>query len=176
MACLGGTPKEPKPWYRYYPDGESVRQSGRICNRTEPTQLHTSRRSCAGCPAFRGLRWDGLVADGLGTDRVSPFGLSVDEHNRYQEAVDQQLYDEETYLIQLWYSRQMREVIQHPDGTHQVIVGIGERSLLMIGDPDALERHATRAREWRAKHPGADRRKRKRADYMRAYRLRKAGA
>jgi hypothetical protein len=58
-----------------------------------------------------------------------------------------------------------------------VIVGIGDRGLRKIGDPDALKRHADRQREWRAAHPGADKRKRSRADYMREYRAKqKVGA
>lgn len=173
MSCLGGTTKEPRIWYRYYPDGRDERTDGRVCNRTEPWQQHTSRRSCAACPAFRGLRWDGTVADGLGTDRLSPFGLSPDEHRRYQEAVEQQIYDDETWLMEVWYARQERELVTRPDGTHQILPGIGQRGLRMVGDDDALERDAAKSRAWRQAHPGADQRKRKRAAYMRAYRLRR---
>ena len=176
MSCLGGTAEEPKAWMRYFPDERVERINGRVCTGKRFTNPHTSRSGCAACPAFRGLRWDGTVADGLGTDRMSPFGLSLDEHKRYQEAVDQQIYDDETWLMQLWYSRQERELHQRPDGRHYILTGIGHRGLLMIGDPDALDQHAATAREWRTSHPGADQRKRKRADYMRGYRLRKAGA
>jgi len=152
---------------RYFPDERVERTNGRVCSRTNP---HTSRRGCAACPAFRGLRWDGTVADGLGTDHVSPFGLSLDEHSRYQQAVEQQVYDDETWLMDLWYSRQERELHQRADGRHYITVGIGQRGLRAIGDPDVMDRDAARSREWRAAHPGADQRKRSRVAYMRSYR------
>jgi len=173
MSCLGGTTKEPKTWFRYYPDGRDERTDGRVCNRTEVWQQHTSRRSCSACPAFRGLRWDGTVANGLGTDQMTPMGLSPDEHKRYQAAIDAQQYDEDPELLWAWYGRQDRELVTNPDGTHRVNVGIGERGLRRIEDPDAVDRYNARQREWRAAHPGLDKRgHRDRAAYMREYRKR----
>ncbi len=171
MSCLGGTPERPKPWVRYRPDGTVIRERGRICQRTQP---RTSRRKCAACPAFRGIRWDGVVANGLAPDD-SPVGLSLAEHEAYQRALDAALYDDDDELMFAFMGRMTRELVTRPDGTHTVIVGIGERGLLRIGDPDAMDRHAARMRTWRKAHPGSDRRRRKRdrAAYMRAYRAKR---
>ena len=114
------------------------------------------------------------MANGLGTDQMTPFGLTVDESERYEAAMEASLIDDDDEPLFVWYGRQDRELKTNPDGTHQVLVGIGERGLRRIGDPDAKERHAARQREWRSSHPGADKRKRKRdrAAYMRDYRKR----
>jgi hypothetical protein len=102
-------------------------------------------------------------------------GLTVDEWERYEAALMADQIDEDPEPLWAWYARQDRELVTYPDGTHRVIVGIGERGLRRIGDPDALDRHAARQREWRATHPGSDKRKRghrDRAEYMREYRKR----
>jgi hypothetical protein len=177
MACLGGTYEHPKPWMRHWPDGRVQRIDGRIC--TDKKRLlnpHTSRRSCAGCPAFRGLRWDGTVANGLGTDNETPVGLSIDESARYEEAMDAALIEDDYEPLFGWLSRQDRELVTNPDGTHHVIVGIGERGLRRIGDPGATERAAAYMREYRKSHPDPRtyaERKDDRAAYMRSYRARK---
>lgn len=173
MACLGGTEKEPRLWVRYYPDGRTDRVDGRICTGKRRANPHTSRRSCAACPAFRGLRWDGTVANGLGTDEMTPMGLTVDEWERYEAALMSKEIDDDDEPLWAWYSRQDRELKTNSDGTHRVLVGIGERGLRKIGDPDAIDRYNARQREWRSSHPGSDRRGyRDRAAYMREYRKR----
>jgi len=173
MSCLGGTTKEPNTWFRYYPDGRDERTDGRICNRVSPREQRTSRVACSGCPAFRGLRWDGTVANGLGTDQMTPTGLTPDEHKRYQAALMANGIDEDPEPLWAWYRRQDRELVTNPDGTHSVFVGPGERTLRRIGDPDALERYAARQRDRRSAHPGLDKRgHRDRAAYMQEYRKR----
>jgi hypothetical protein len=115
------------------------------------------------------------VANGLGTDQETPIGLKPDEHRRYQDALNASLIDEDPEPLFAWFRRQERELITYPDGSHVIVVGPGERTLRVYGDPDAQERYAVRQREWRAAHPGADKRKRghrDRAAYMREYRAR----
>jgi hypothetical protein len=175
MACLGGTRDEPRIWWRYNAAGEFVRVEGRICqgNPKRYNNPHTSRRGCAECPAFRGLRWDERVKNGLAPDG-SPVALSSAEHGRYQLAIEASWDDDMEPLFA--FERSMdREAIQRTDGTWQVKAGWGERTLLRIGDPDATERRAAYLRKWRESHP--DTRKRDRAAYMRDYRSRqKQGA
>jgi hypothetical protein len=147
-----------------------------VNNKKRYNNPRTSRRLCAECPAFRGLRYDGKVANGLNV-LDDPIGLTLEEHERYEAAMDALNFDDDFGPLGLFLSRQERELVEHSDGTHHVIAGIGEQGLRRIGDPDALDRHAERMRAWRAAHPGADRRKRDRAAYMREYRRRaKAGA
>lgn len=176
MACLGGTRDEPRVWMHYRADGEVVRQNGRICTGKRLANPHTSRRACAECPAFRGLRWDGKVANGMSPDD-RPHGLTVEESARWEAAVFAAELDDDWEPMFAFMARQERELIELGDGRHAVVPGIGERGLRRIGDPGALDRHAEKMREWRAAHPGYDTRKRDRAAYMRDYRARqKAGA
>ena len=178
VSCLGGTAEEPRVWVRYYSDGRTEEVDGRICTGYRKASAHTSRRLCAACPAFRGLRWDGTVSNGLSVDGLTPFGLSRDEAARYEAAIEAQQFDGDDEPLFVWYGRQDRELVTNSDGTHRVFVGIGERGLRRIGDPDAVDRYAALRREWRAAHPGEDKRQRghrDRAAYMREYRKRKKG-
>lgn len=166
MACLGGTPAEPRIWFRYKHE-RFERHDGRICRRMNP---RTSKRFCQGCPAFRGISWDGTVVNGLAPDE-SPYGLSASEHEQYQQALMDALIDDDFLPLSLFVSRMQREI--GDDGVPRR--ALGQRVLMMVGDPAALAHHAKQLREYRANHPGLDKRKRKRdrTAYMRDYRARR---
>lgn len=136
MSCLGGTPDEPRRWFRYQ-QGEAVPMDGRHCTRTHP---FTSRRVCSSCPAFRGTRSDGTLATGL-FPSGEPYGLRPDEHEAYQAAVDAALFDDDFSLVGLFEARMLE--------------GIGDKTLLRIGDPDALARRAEYARKYRKQRGNA---------------------
>lgn len=176
MACLAGTVENPRPWMRYWKDREPERFEGRICNRTNP---RTNRNQCSVCPAFRGVRYDTVLATGLDVDD-EPYGLSIEEHHEYQRALEAKFIDDASDPLAVFLSRMQLEATKDPlTGRWQVTHGIGARTLAMIGDPSGLAVQAAKSREWRAAHPGADKRvrKRDRAAYMRDYRARqKAGA
>jgi len=123
MACLGGTRDEPKPWIHYRSGEEPTRVEGRICvgNPKRYNNPHTSRRGCAECPAFRGLRWDGKVANGLNIID-EPVGLTIEEAKRYDEAMDALAFEDEFDLLGAFLARQERELVQHEDGTHTTSV------------------------------------------------------
>jgi len=206
MSCLGGTPDEPRIWHRYRYDSTTgavypERVDGRICTRTNP---RTSRNGCAGCVAFRGLKYGAAdegpkalervvssqVVNGLVGGNGQPYALSDMEHRQYQDAINGSLTEAELMdwlldhdepppgdgaKLALFYSRMERE-FRVIDGSRVVVSGMGKRTLRSpaIGDPLAMDLHAEDMRRWRADHPGAD--KRKRAAYMRGYRARqKAG-
>ena len=165
MSCLGGTPDDPKPWYRYRPDGSVERILGRWCARTNP---RTSRRTCASCPAFRGLRWDGQVATGIVGDQ--PYGLSESEHEAYTAALNEAFIEDDFLPLRAFLSSMESEVVETRTG-RAVVAGIGARGMRAIGDPDALEAEARRMAAYRAAHPDYAARNRERTrERMRALR------
>lgn len=154
MSCLGGTREEPRDWVRISPDGEETPMTGRFaCNVVGP---RTSRRKCSGCPAYRGIRRDGSTATGLAPDGT-PYALRPAELEQYRAALEAALVDDDFDGIAAFEAR-MTE-------------GIGDRTLLQLGDPGALDRLASRVRGWRSRN--RDRAKALNAAHNRAYRARR---
>ena len=152
MACIAGTVEKPLPWIRFR-GGEAVELDGRWCDRLQP---YTNRRSCASCPAYRGVRWDGSVATGLAPNG-DPIGLRPDEYAAWQAAQDAALIDDDFAPLGRFADR--------------VAGGMGTQALARIGDPDALETLAVRVRDWRAANP--DRARELTREHVRAYRARR---
>lgn len=195
MACLGGDPVDPRArgeawfdnlpriWVWYDADESTTEMEGRICTRgPQKKRKHTSPATCSSCIAYRGLRENGTVADGLDGSHTRPVALSLDEDRRYRAAVELANYEDDWSLLAVFFSRQERTVEVGPDGRRRIMAGTGERTRRLVEeDEDAIARHAASLRDWRAAHPGHDTRKYSdrpsRAAYMRAYRARqKAGA
>lgn len=80
MACLGGTPEDPREWVWVAPEAD--RQiTGRICERMAP---RTSKAYCYACPAFRGMDREGNLQTGVAPNG-EPIGFSRDEYELWQD-------------------------------------------------------------------------------------------
>lgn len=167
MACIAGTIRDPRVWYTR--DGE--RRVGRWCMRlSDATSVRTrngplrpgqTARSCSGCPCYRGIERDGSLVDGLtGVDDPVMFAYTEKEWN---------LLLDEGYEALIAYKDRLAAV-----STIARTPGMVE---LLLEDEEVEEvREYVRdgVRRWRARNPGADKRKRDRAAYFREYRKRKA--
>jgi len=145
VSCLGGTWEDPRPWIRF--DGgvpvSGETILGRICDPKTMPWASTLRRKCHGCPAYRGKDWSGQIVGTLAPDGSTIMSLKLAEYEQYVNWVEEEMEPEKFYA---WLE----------EGTR----GISE------------EAQAAYMRKWRAEHPGYDKRKRSRAEYMREYRRR----
>lgn len=148
MACLGGTVEDPRWWFRYRGDGTFEKIDGRWCARTKSW---TSREFCTPCPAFRGIKRDGRVGNGLAPNDA-PYGLSADEHERYQHAMEEVLIEDNFIPLGIFLDRQVREIVV-VNGKRSVVSGVGLRGRRRMGEPIALEIEAARVAGFRKAHP-----------------------
>lgn len=155
MTCIAGSVERPRTWIRFA-SGEPVTQEGRWCDRLQP---FTNRTSCASCPAYRGIRYDGSVATGV-TPSGDPVGLTPSEHEAWQLAQDAMLIEDDFSRIGAWLDR--------------MNASMGTQALARIGEPEALAVLADRVRDWRANHP--DRARELNREHARAYRQRRREA
>lgn len=153
MPCIAGKQEDPREWIRFV-GGEPVPQYGRPCTRT---QWRTDRLACSSCPAFRGRRWDGTTATGLNVDG-SPYGLTADEYQRWAAAMEVALIEDDFTQVARFEDSMMGEV--------------GERTLRMIGDPEATERWAEYHRAYRRRMDDAQRERQREATRRRVARWR----
>ncbi len=147
MSCLGGTWQEPREWMRFI-NGDPTRelQLGRVCDETIMPWASTKTRLCSGCPAYRGPTVDGGRQEVLAPDMMTINSLSKSEWEQYEKWVEEEFEPERFYA--------------YLEGG---VKGWTE------------EQRASYMQQWRAEHPGYDKRKRtSRAAYMRGYRQRKA--
>ena len=160
------------------------------------------KRAPRGGARIRGLAaregvLDPQPANGLVNGVGDPYGLSASEHEQYQgtfvgmsedelmewlledhddEAPPEAGQDLELYAL---FLERMSRTYEERDGRRVVKVGMGARAL-RSPEQEGTELHATAKamhaadmRQWRAEHPGEDKRKRDRAAYMREYRRRR---
>jgi hypothetical protein len=145
MSCLGGTWGQPEDWVRFRGGVPATGETitGRVCDQTIMPDDRTRPKMCHGCPAYRGRLPDGGVQWILNPDD-SLNSLKLTEYEQYVKWIEEEFEPEQFYA---WL-----------DGG---VKGWTE------------ERQAEYMRQWRAKHPGYDKRnnrKRFRAAYMRNYR------
>lgn len=153
-SCLGGTVEGPKRWWRLTADGY-IQLEGRICDRTTP---RTDPAGCWPCVAYRGKAQVPYGSRKAGRSfehskpyfdpRGDPYAMTDAEHAEYEDALEATYDDDFTRLG--WV---LDRIAARVHGGQPV----SERALRWIGDPDALERHATRVMEWREAHPEATR-------------------
>lgn len=159
-TCLAGSLTDPRVWYRNLGDGTYVEFHGRqnmnphavvsgepkrqfICDLRQRDPIET----CRPCVAYRSRKDDiRMVAD-------LPTSLTSDEYDLMAEGETDAFYaridsGHTVATLARWYP-----------------------SSADVDDTVAEYRNET-SRRWRAAHPGADKRKRSRAEYMRDYRKR----
>lgn len=170
MACVGGTIREPRLWYTR--DGIPVtgrRPSGReyCLRRSDNTSVAVrvgrgwqNNRSCNGCPLYRGIDAFGQVADGYTPDRQWVVSFTEAEYEAYMDDGWEGVvaYKERTTVPVSTMARQP---------------WLPALDLLTDDEEEAVREYRRDAvRRWRARNPGADKRRRDRAAYFREYRKR----
>ncbi len=165
MACIAGTVDNPKLWYTK--DGWPVvgrrPDGGAYCPRRSPyTSVSLAHRrvghklaSCNGCPCFRGVDAFGVLQEGYTPDMRYVTSFTEAEWEKWTEL------DFDWPAFMAW-----------KDQTARAPSSIARRGRFALTDEQvdvARAYGAEQQRRWRAAHPGADKRKRNRRDYMREY-------
>jgi hypothetical protein len=159
-VCLAGSLTYPRIWYRNLGDGTYQEFHGRqnmnpgavaagepkrefICNVRQIDPIET----CRPCAAYRNR------ADGIRMIAEAPTSLTSDEYALLADG------DTEAFYARIDSGRTVATLARwYPSAAD-------------VDDAVAEYRNET-SRRWRAAHPGADKRKRNRAEYMRDYRKR----
>lgn len=161
-TCIAGSPAYPRIWHRNLGDGTFIEFRGRqnmnpgavargepkrefICNVRQVDPIET----CCNCVAYRSRKDDiRMIAD-------LPAALTDQEYELMAEG------DTDAFYARIGTGRTVATLARWFPGTADV-------------DDAVAEYRNETSRRWRAAHPGADKRKRKRdrAAYMREYRKR----
>jgi len=159
-TCLAGSPASPRIWYRNLGDGTYVEFHGRqnmnpravaageprrefYCNIRQRDPIET----CRSCVAYRNR------ADGVRMAADLPTSLTSDEYNLMAEG------ETDAFYARIDSGRTVATLARWYPSSADV-------------DDAVAEYRNDGVRRWRAAHPGADKRKRNRAEYMRDYRKR----
>ena len=113
VACLGGTPGDPRHWRRQQGDERTI-EIGRICRTvrrryplrsTIAPDRDTKASFCSGCPAYRGIRTDGTVANGITAGGDDWYALSDDEYSAFVVAEKAREDDDDYGPWSRWWDR-----------------------------------------------------------------------
>lgn len=159
-TCIAGSPTYPRVWYRNLGDGTYQEFHGRqnmnpgavaagepkrefYCNIRQVDPIET----CRSCVAYRSRKDDiRMIAD-------LPTSLTADEYALMADG------DTDAFYARIDTGRTVATMARWYPSSADV-------------DDAVAEYRREAVRRWRAAHPGADKRKRSRAEYMRQYRKR----
>jgi len=168
-SCIAGPPSDPRIWYRDLGDMGYEKFAGRLNMNVGAVAAGHPKREfncplrqrdpiefCRPCVAYRP---DGRKPVLHGADQM-PIALREKEYDRMTD-------DSEAYFARLDGKAGAVATLAHGFTEDTLIPGLD----VEMYDQIAEYRRET-VRRWRAAHPGADKRKRNRAEYMRDYRKR----